>query len=65
MRQAARIAVALNLARDLVGNRPVVQRVRSFLGDTFEHGGQRWVLEQRAGGFRRAIGIQKIGRHVG
>ena len=56
--------MALDLARDLLGNRPLVQRVRAFLGDASEHVGQRRVFQQCAGGLGRAIGVQKVRRHV-
>ncbi len=63
-RQAAGVGVALHLGDDLFGDRAFVQRVRAFVGDAFEHGGQRRVLQARADGFDAAIGVEEVRGHV-
>ncbi|MNE78097.1 hypothetical protein D3C80_1744700 [compost metagenome] len=59
-RQAARVGVPLDLGHDLLRNGPFVEGIRPFLGDALQHGGQGWIFQQRAGGFRAAIGIEEI-----
>ena len=57
--------MALNLSHDLLRDDTPVQRIRPFVGDALQYGGQCRVFQAGANGFRAAIGIQEVGHHVG
>ena len=57
--------MALDLGHDFLGNRPLIQGVRTFLGNALEDLGQGRVLQQGTDGFRAAIAVEEIPGHVG